>query len=233
MDSVAYPCTPNKRKLSDERDDDVVVTPISIDYSDCDDSPRDTDAFVSTPCPSFESPMKRRRTAIDAFHNSQLSPPLMPRLHYRPSTLATHQFERKSGRPILDIFKSNSTNNILEDRQPEEDDLSFLAIPTPPSARSETNKEAIPTLGLSPRTTLAPRFPDLVESHLVFEFPDEKENLSRGRLLPALRMRRTHGLRRRSGRKQLIEDLTMPTLSEVTIEQSHRERRDSLPAVAA
>jgi hypothetical protein len=229
MNPVTYPCTPNKRKLSEKRDDDVVITPSLIEDDECDDSPRDTNDFVSTPCMSFESPMKRRRTAIDVARKSQLSPPPMPRIRYRPSTLAGHQFERKGGRPILDIFVSDSN---IERRQHEEN-LSFLEIPTPPSARNETDKDSIPIFGLSPRTTLAPRFPNLLESHPIFGFPEEEESFPRGRLLPALRMRRTYGPKRLSGRMQLIEDLSMPTLAEVTIEQSQRERRNSLPAVAA
>lgn len=225
MDSIAYPFTPNKRKLSEERDDDIIVTPSSsFDDSECDDSPRDVDSFVSTPCPCFESPMKRRRTFIDALHKSQLSPPLMPRLHYRPSTLAAHQHERQSGRPVLNLFESSNDN--------DEEDLSFLAIPTPPSSTSETDNDAIPTFGLSPRTTLVPRLPELMESCRLFGFPNNKENLSSRRRLPALRMRPTR--RRRSENKALIEELSLPTLAEVsTIEQSTPVRRSSLPAVAA
>mmetsp|Transcript_12888 Transcript_12888/g.32472 ORF Transcript_12888/g.32472 Transcript_12888/m.32472 type:complete len:215 (+) Transcript_12888:147-791(+) len=214
MDSVTlYLFTPNKRKLSDERDDDVVVTPSSsFDESDCDDSPRETDTFLSTPCPTFESPLKRRRTSMPALHNSQLSPPLMPRLSYRPSNLATHQNERyTSGRPVLDIFECKSS---------EESNLSFLAIPTPPSAISD--KDAIPTFGLSPRTTLAPRFPELVDAFPVF--PDEKENLNLRKVLPVLRRRPINAPKRRL---QLIQDLSLPTLAEVP------ERRSSLPAIAA
>jgi len=216
MDSVtSYLFTPNKRKLSDERDDDIVVTPSSsFDESDCDcdDSPRDTDAFLTTPCPNFESPLKRRRTSMLALHNSQLSPPLMPRLSYRPSNLATHQNERyTSGRPFLDIFECKSG---------KEANLSFLAIPTPPSATSD--KDTIPTFGLSPRTTLAPRFPGLVDGFPVL--PDEKEKVNSRKLLPVLRMRPMNARKRRS---QLIQDLSLPTLAEVP------ERRSSLPAIAA
>lgn len=221
MDSVAYPCTPNKRKLSEERDDDVIVTPTSLfDEKESDDSPRDTDSYVATPCHCYESPKKRRRTAVDISHSSQLSPPLMPRILYRPSTFASHRYERKSGRPILDIFENKSN-------------LSFLAIPSPPSTTSEADKDAIPTFGLSPRTTLAPRFPDLLESHPIFGFPEEKENVSSRRLLPALRMKRTHGSKLRTGRKHLMKELSLPTLNEIATDQSQRMRRLSLPAVAA
>jgi hypothetical protein len=221
MDSIAYPYTPNKRKLSEDRDDDAIVTPSSLfDDMESDDSPRDTDPVVSTPYPCYESPMKRRRTAIDISHSAQLSPPPMPQLRYRPSRLASHRYEHTSGRPILDVFENVS-------------DLSFLAIPTPPSAISHTDKDGIPTFGLSPRTTLAPRFPDLLESHPIFGFPDGKENVSSRRRLPALRMRRTNGLKLRTGRKHLDKELSLPTLDEIVTEQSRSERRLSLPAVAA
>jgi len=219
MDSAFYPFTPNKRKLSDERDDDIIVTPSSsFDESECDDSPRENDSFVSTPCPSFESPMKRRRTSIDALHNSQLSPPLMPRLQYRPSTLAGH--------PVLDVFARSSND---ETEQPE-NDLSFLAIPIPSSTNFETDKDTIPTFGLSPRTTLPPRLPELLESCQLFGFRNEKEILSPRRRLPTLRMRPSNALR---SRKPLIEELCLPTLAEITIGESRHERRSSLPAVAA
>lgn len=219
MDSVFYHFTPNKRKLPDERDDDIIVTPSSsFDESECDDSPRENDFFVSTPCPSFESPMKRRRTSIDTLHNSQLSPPLMPRLQYRPSTLAGH--------PMLNLFES-SGNDVTE--QPE-NDLSFLAIPTPPSTNFETDKDTIPTYGLSPRTTLAPRLPELLESCQLFGFRNEKEILSSRRRLPTLRMRPSNALR---SRKPPSEELCLPTLAEITIGESRHERRSSLPAVAA
>merc|ERR1712100_21532 len=114
-----------------------------------------------------------------------LSPPLMPRLLYRPSTLAAHQHER----PVLNLFESSND-------EPVEEDLSFLAIPSPPSATSKTDNDEIPTFGLSPRTTLVPRLPELMESCRLFAFPDEKENLLSRRRLPALRMR--PALRRRS-----------------------------------
>jgi len=215
MDSVTYLFTPNKRKLTEERDDDIVVTPSSsISDSDSDDSPRDSDSFVSTPYPAFESPLKRRR--INA-HNSQLSPPLMPRLSYRPSKLATHQNERfTAGRPVVDIFERM-------DRSLVHQDLSFLAIPTPPSVESEKN--AIPTFGLSPRTTLAPRFPELLDPFP--PFPEEKENSTSSKHLPILRRRPINARRHRIGRKQMIEELSLPTLNEMP------ERRSSLPAMAA
>lgn len=218
MDSVTYLFTPNKRKLSEERDDDIVVTPSSsIGESDSDDSPRDSDVFVSTPCPTYESPVKRRRTSIDALRKSQLSPPLMPRLSYRPSKLATHQNERfTTGRPVLDLFERMESN-------PSRQDLSFLAIPTPPSVAS--GKETIPTFGLSPRTTLAPRFPELLDPFPAF--PDEKEYLSSNKQLPFLRRRPINARKHRIGRKQMIEDLSLPTLAKMP------ERRSSLPAMAA
>ena len=221
MDSIAYPCTPNKRKLSEERDDDVIVTPISLfDDKESDDSPRDNDSFVSTPCHCYESPKKRRRTAVDISHSYQLSPPLMPRILYRPSTLASHRHERKSGRPILDVFENKSN-------------LSFLAIPSPSATTTEADKDTIPTFGLSPRTTLAPRFPDLLESHPMSGFPDEKENVSSRRLLPALRMKRTHGSKLRTGRKHFMKELSLPTLNEIAADQSRNMKRLSIPAVGA
>lgn len=220
MDPIAYPCTPNKRKLSEDRDDDAIVTPSLLDDRASDDSPRDTDPIVSTPYLCFESPMKRRRTAIDISDSFRLSPPPMPQIRYRPSRLASHRYERMSARPILDVFENVN-------------DLSFLAIPTPPSATSHADQDIIPTFGLSPRTTLAPRFPDLLESHPIFGFPDEKENVSSRRRLPALRMRRTNGLKLRTGRKHLDKELSQPTLDEIATGQSRSERRLSLPAVAA
>jgi len=232
--------TPNKRKHCEERDDDIIVTPSSSYDTDSDDSVRDNDVFVSTPCPTFvcESPTKRRKTAMPG--PSQLSPPLMPRFLYRPSSLLSRQKERSHtfapGRPVLDLFDSNSDSSSME--QPE-NDLSFLAIPTPPSNTSEMDDEKIPTFVLSPRTTLAPRFPELFDSRRLFgpHYDEEKENELNGtkrRLLPFLRMRPTSAQKHRSGVNSLIEELSLPTLAKVTLqEQSRPERRSSLPAVAA
>lgn len=227
MDSIdnSITATPNKRKLRDERDDDIVVTPSSSYDSESDDSTRDTDSFVSTPisaCESTPAPHKRRRMSHDT---SQLSPPLMPRFQYRPSSLIqyndrSHPFAR--GRPVLDIFEGSSTS-LIEDEQPE-DDMSFLAIPTPPSIKSEADDTKIPVFDLSPRTTLAPRFPELMDSHRLFGNPsDEKENDGRRPLLPSLRMRRSRPQEIRVGNKEMLEELSLPTLT----------LRESLPAVAA
>lgn len=230
--------TPNKRKHCEERDDDVIVTPSSSYDTDTDDSVRDTEAFVSTPCPTFvcESPTKRRKTAMPG--PSQLSPPLMPRLHYRPSSLLSRQNERSltfaRGRPVLDLFDSDGSSM----EQPE-NDLSSLAIPTPPSNTSEKDDEKIPTFELSPRTTLAPRFPEMFDSRRLFgpHYDEEKENELNGtkrRLLPFLRMRPTSAQKHRLGSKPMLEELTLPALTEVALqEQSRPERRSSLPAVAA
>lgn len=238
--TMIHLATPNKRKHCEERDDDVIVTPSSSYDTDSDDSVRDTDAFVATPCPTFvcESPTKRRKTSMAG--PSQLSPPLMPRLHYRPSSLLSRQNERSltvaRGRPVLDLFDSNSDSSSMA--QPE-NDLSFLAIPTPPSNTSEMNDETIPTFELSPRTTLAPRFPELFDSRRLFgpHYDEEKENELNGtkrRLLPFLRMRPTSAQKHRLGSKPMLEELSLPTLTEVTLrEQSRPERRSSLPAVAA
>lgn len=220
MDPVTYLFTPtnSKRKLSEERDDDIVVTPSSsFDETESDDSPRDSDAFLSTPCPVFKSPLKRRRTANNALHNSELSPPLMPRLSYRPSKLAAHQNERfTAGRPVLDIFEYKRSGESQQD-------LSFLAIPTPPSVASD--EDVIPTFGLSPRTTLAPRFPELLDPFPAF--PDEKEIPKSQNTLPLLKRRPINSRKHRAGRMQLIEELSLPTLSEMP------ERRSSFPAMAA
>lgn len=239
MNTMAHLSTPNKRKLSEERDDDNIVTPSSSYDSDSDDNARDSDAFLSTPCPSFESPLKRRRKSM-AVHNGlwQLSPPLMPRINYRSSSLLSHEFGRldsfvSSGRPILDLFESNNNEQ-------SGNDLSFLAIPTPPSHSSNMNKESIPTFGLSPRTTLAPRFPELHDSHWLFGVHTEKEkenehssSSSSRRLLPSLRMRRSNAPKHYLGNKELMEELSLPTLANITIQESKHERRSSLPAVAA
>ena len=77
-------------------------------------------------------------------------------------------------------------------------------------------------------SSVGSRFPNLLESHPIFGFPDEKENMSSRRRLPALRMRRTNGLKLRTGRKHLDKELSLPTLDEIVT-----ERRLSLPAVAA
>lgn len=210
------PSTPNKRKLSEERDDDVIVTPSSSYESDSDDNARDTDAFFSTPCPAAlsipcESPLKRRRTSAAALDHSKLSPPLMPRFKYRQST---PEENRRShcylpGRPVLDLFTG-------EREQPfSGDDLSFLAIPTPPSNTSEIYDSKIPSFGLSPRTTMAPSFPLLLDSRRLFGCDKEegKENVSRRRILPPLRMRPQRPQLRKS---QLVEALALPTLADVT-----------------
>jgi len=239
---MTYLSTPNKRK-SEKRDDEVIVTPSStFDDSECDDSPRDTDSFVSTPCQSFESPVKRRKTSLTIRGPSQLSPPLMRRIEYRPTSISSHANSERSssflrGRPVLDIFDS-SGSSISE--QPENDlsELSFLAIPTPPSLISKANESQIPSFDLSPRTTLAPQFPELHDSRLLFprfhaEIENKNSNTSSRRRLPPLRMRPTNTRNHRTGTRQMMEELSLPTLSEITLREPQRERRSSLPAVAA
>lgn len=226
--------TPNKRKLSEERDDDAIVTPSSSYGSDIDDNDndRDNEAFISTPCPTYismpcESPSKRRRTSAATLDHSKFSPPLMPRFKYRPSTLEQENGRSKfylPGRPVLDLFTSDS-------EQPKNNDhLSFLAIPTPPSNVSEADTSKIPSFGLSPRTTTAPLFPLLLESRQLFggNIGDEKENESvpRRRMLPPLSMRpQKQGL----GKTQLMKELSLPTLFDAT----RPERRSSISAVFA
>jgi len=222
------PSTPNKRKLSEERDDDVIVTPSSSYDSDSDDNARDTDSFVSTPIPDYESPLKRRRMSGAALDYSRFSPPLMPRFQYRPSTLEQQNDQSLSftrGRPVLDIFTSDR-------EQPENAlDLSFLSMPTPPSNVSEMDEAKIPFFALSPRTTMGPPFPYLVEGRRLFvgNAEEEKENGDslRRRILPSLRMRPS---KQQLGKNRMVEELSLPTL---TIRETRRERRSSLPAVAA
>jgi len=227
------PSTPNKRKLLEERDDDVIVTPSSSYDSDSDDNARDTDSFVSTPIPasfstSYESAQKRQRTSGAALDHSNFSPPLMPRFKYRPSTLPQHNDQSYSfarGRPVLDLFTS--------DREQSEhgSDLSFLAMPSPPSNGSGIDESKIPSFRLSPRTTMGPPFPNLLVARRLFggKIVDEKENTdsSRRRILPSLRMRPT---KPQFGTKQMVNELSLPTL---TIQETRGERRSSYPAVAA
>jgi hypothetical protein len=244
MDSMTYNdfgftaiSTPNKRKQMEERDDDIVVTPSSSydSSSDSDDNTRDTDSFVSTPCPAaFESPWKRRKVSLAVYgHHSALSPPLMPRLKYRSLSLSSendddeqsrpHAFAAR-GRPVLDLF---GDSNSYE--QPE-NDLSFLAFPTSPSNISAmSHDEKIPSFDLSPRTTLKPRFPEFFRRPLVVE--KEPQPLRRN-LPPSLRMRTTTPNHYKFGKKQLIEELSLPALAEVTLRETGQVRRSSLPAAA-
>lgn len=213
--------TPKKRKQMEERDDDIVVTPSSSydSSSDSDSDARDMDSFVSTPCPDIaasESPCKRRKISLALRgHHSDLSPPLMPRLKYRPASLSSQNNERTRsrshsfaarGRPVLDLFGDDS--NSYEQEQPQ-NNLSFLAIPTPPSNIIETK---IPSFGLSPRTTLAPFL-----RSLAFENED-------GNPLPSLRMRTSSPQQYKFGTKQLMEELSMPTLAEVTLRETRQDR---------
>lgn len=229
IDFVMFtPSTPNKRKLSEERDDDVIVTPSSSYESDSDDNARDTDAFVSTPCPTSlstpcESPLKRRRTSAAVLDHSKFSPPLMQRFKYRHSTPAEENGRSQCyipGRPVLDLFTNEREEPV------NNNDLSFLAIPTPPSNTSEVDNAKIPSFGLTPRTTAAPSFPLLLDSRRLFggNTSDEKENVSRRRILPSLRMRPQ---RQQLGKARLMEELSLPTLA------PRPERRSSLPAVTA
>lgn len=230
---IFTPSTPNKRKLSEERDDDVIVTP----SSSCDeDNARDNDDFVSTPCPASyptpcESPLKRRRTSISALDHSKFSPPLMPRFKYRPSTLEeqnSRSLYYLPGRPVLDLFSGN------REQHDNDNDLSFLAIPTPTSNFSEVENTKIPAFGLSPRTTVAPIFPRLLDSRRLFvgDTGYGKENLGENRrpVLPTLRMRPQ---KQRFGNKQAMEELSLPTLAHVTAQGSRQERRSPLPAATA
>lgn len=208
--------SPNKRKQLEERDDDIIVTP-SSSYSDSDSDAdtRDTESFLSTPCPAAGSPLKRRRTMSMPNH-SQFSPPLMPRCKY----------------PVLDFLEDSSSSQLNRD-------LSFLAIPTPPSKANDTDTDSdmIPSFDLSPRTTLAPHFPELMSSRLHFRVLNhtQKNHAERSRrtLLPSLRMRPTCSQKHRFGAKQLMTELSLPTLADVTIQESRQVRRSSLPAVAA
>lgn len=225
---IFTPSTPNKRKLSEERDDDVIVTPSSSYDSYSDDSARDTDSFVSTPIPDYESPQKRRRTSGSVLDHSKFSPPLMPRFQYRSSALAQqndHSIAYAQGRPVLDLFTDGS------EQSQSTFDLSFLAMPTPSSNTSEIDEKKIPFFALSPRTTMAPPFPHLVEGRRLFEghIEDGKENVdsSRRRILPSLRMRRA---KQQFGKNGTMEQLSLPTL---TIHETRQERRSSFPAVAA
>lgn len=197
MDSTTYDdfdfdftafSSPNKRK-QEERDDDVIVTP-SYSYdndSDSDDSTRDTESLYSTPCPKSYagSSTKRRRRSTAEIGN--LSPPPMPQLKYHSSKMAGDLFHIFNRRPVLNIFEHDSDNsaNTVE----PDDDLSFLAIPTLPSDSSiEANGPKVPSFDLSPRTTLAPRFPEFFDSRRL-NAGDEKENKCSRRPLPSLRMR--------------------------------------------
>lgn len=247
MDSMTYNhlgfttlSTPNKRKQMEERDDDIVVTPLSSydSSSDSDSDARDTDSFVSTPyadTAASESPWKRRKISLALRgHHSDLSPPLMPRLKYRRSSLSSQNNERTRsrsysfavrGRPVLDIFGDDS-NSYEQQQQRPTNDLSFLAIPTPPSKISETK---IPSFGLSPRTTLAPRFPELFESRRLFGRSLMLENEDRNPL-PSLRMRTSSPQLHKVGTKQLMEELFLPTLTEVTLRETWQDR--SNPAAA-
>jgi hypothetical protein len=150
-------------------------------------------------------------TSIADLGHSKLSPPLMPRFKYRHSTPEENRRSQcyLPGRPVLDLFTS-------EQEQPvSDDDLSFLAIPTPPSNTSEIDNSKIPSFGLSPRTTMAPSFPLLLDSRRLFGCSTEvdKENVSRRRILPPLRMRPQRPQLRKS---QLLEELALPTLADVT-----------------
>merc|ERR1712224_1042353 len=181
--------TPNKRKHLEC--EDVIVTPSSSYDSDECNTP-DENSYPSTPC---ESPIKRRKTA----NFSQLSPPLMPRLSYQPA-LNERSNTYARGRPFLDLFAN-------EDNELPENDLSFLAIPAIPPQTSGSHEEEIPSFGLSPRTTLIPRFsesmprfPEIHDSyfldHETSDNNEDKENngVSKTRRplrLPSLRMRPT------------------------------------------
>jgi hypothetical protein len=232
---IFTPSTPHKRKLSEERDDDVIVTP-SSSYDE--DNARDSDGFVSTPCPaSFptpcESPVKRRKTSISALDHSKFSPPLMPRFKYRPSTVEEQNSRSLCyvpGRPILDLFSRNREQHENDN----DNDLSFLAIPTPTSTFSEVDNTKIPSFGLSPRTTVAPIFPRLLDSRRLFvgDTGYGKDNFfeSRRPMLPTLRMRPQ---KQRLGNKPAMEELSLPTLVHVTAQGSRQERRSPLPAATA
>lgn len=207
--------SPNKRKQPEERDDDAIVTPSSsYDYdSDSDDSARDTCSLFSTPCPTpcVESPTKRRRlTTAKTGNHSHFSPPLMPQLKYQSSEMSGERFHIFHGRPVLNIFEHD--NDSSGNRVQPENDLSFLAIPTPPSDSSiEANGAKVPYFDLSPRTTLAPRIPEFFDSRRL-NARDEKENkCSRRRPLPSLRMRPSNT---RFGIRKLMGELTLPSPSE-------------------
>ena len=220
---IFTPSTPHKRKLSEERDDDAIVTP-SSSYDE--ENTRDTDAFVSTPCPaSFstpcQSPSKRRKTSTEAIDHSKFSPPLMPRFKYRPSTLEQQNdlsLCDAPGRPVLDLFSSDR-------EEPEnDDDLSFLAIPTPASNFNEVDTSKVPSFGLSPRTTMAPLFPRLMDSRRLFEgetgHEKENSNIDRRRIIvPALSMRPQ---KQRFGKEKMMEELSLPTLADVAIGESRQ-----------
>jgi len=220
MDSTTYndfcfTATPNKRKQPEERDDDIIVTPSSSYDSDSDDSARDASSILSTPC--YGSPLKRRKISMDGEDLSRFSPPPFPRFKYGLASPSSYRDNERSqsfvcGRPVLDIFES-SNNSRSRSEQPQ-NDLSFLAVPTPPS---HTSAATIPSFDLSPRTTLAPRFPVLkMDSHRLFETKDAKSSI---RMLPLLRMRPTKPQQLRLGKKQLVEELSLPTLADVTLQE--------------
>jgi hypothetical protein len=220
MDSITYNdfdfdstvfSSPNKRK-QEERDDDVIVTPSSSydNDSDSDDSTRDSESLYWTPCPTLYagSSTKRRRRSTAEIGN--LSPPPMPQLKYQSSKMAEERFHIFHRRSVLNIFEhdnDSSANTIGPDN-----DLSFLAIPTPPSDSSiEANGAKVPYFDLSPRTTLAPRIPEFFDSRRL-NARDEKENkCSRRRPLPSLRMRPSNT---RFGIRKLMGELTLPSPSE-------------------
>lgn len=218
MDSVTYndfcfTATPNKRKQPEERDDDIIVTPSSSYDSDSDDSARDTSPILSTPCSG--SPLKRRKISMDGGDLSRFSPPPFPRFKYGLASPSSYRDNERTqpfvrGRPVLDIFeRSNSSRSA----QPE-NDMAFLAVPTPPS---HTSAAKIPSFDLSPRTTLAPRFPMLkMDSRRLFEMKDAKSSI---RMLPSLSMRPTKPQQLRLGKKQLVEELSLPTLADVTLQE--------------
>lgn len=223
--SLFTPSTPIKRKLSEERDDDVIVTPSSSYDNDSDDDARDTESFVSTPIPTYESPQKRRRTSGASFDFSELSPPLMPRFKYQTSTLAQQNDQSiffARGRPVLDLFtgEKEQTGNTF--------DLSFLAMPTPQSNTSEIDESKIPSFALSPRTTLGPPFPHLVEGRVLFGGnTKDDDSSSRRRIISSLRMRPSKQPFRKD---QMADELSLPTL---TIQERRHVRRSSVPAVIA
>lgn len=212
MDSMTYndfcfTATPNKRKQPEDRDDDIIVTPSSSYDSDSDDSARDASPISSTPCSG--SPLKRRKI--------RFSPPPFPRFKYGLASPSSYRDNERSqsfvrGRPVLDIFESRN-NSTSRSEQPQ-NDLSFLAVPTPPS---HTSAATIPSFDLSPRTTLAPRFPELkMDSHRLFETKDAKSSIL---MLSSLRMRPTKPQQLRLGKKQLVEELSLPTLADVTLQE--------------
>mmetsp|Transcript_22313 Transcript_22313/g.49816 ORF Transcript_22313/g.49816 Transcript_22313/m.49816 type:complete len:250 (-) Transcript_22313:561-1310(-) len=191
--------TPRKRKQPEERDDyDIVpaITPSSSFSSNGDDddlSLGDSSHGIETReqspifAPSFGmSTPKRRRIETDIA--SCLSPPPLPRYQRDCTTVGS--------------LKMPSTPVDTLGRV----DLSFLAIPSPPSDLASTL--ALPTVALSPRTTLTPRFFQMGPRRL---FGDARDMAPvRPRFATIRRRKATSSL----APSQSLRELSLPTLED-------------------